>query len=148
MWSMEIATQLVLSRLPLSYSQFPPIFFHCCFSVSVTGDGIAGTKSYTVINSVDICRWSNDYFRRTQFLFLINYPKQICKVLRNFHCTAQYPLNKTPPIGWTWGKLRLKKSTQSDVSPVIRLQVGEKMVFIAHYHSEIEFQEVCGYNTT
>ena len=63
-----------------------------------------------------------------------------------FHCTAQYPLNQAPPTGWTWGKLRLKKPTQSDVSPVIRLQVGEKMVFIAHYH--IEIQDICAFNTT
>ena len=148
MLSMQITTLLAVSWLPLSSSQFLPISFHHCFSVSVTGDGIVGTKSYTVINSEDIRRRSNDYFPRTQFLFLINYPKQICKVLRNFHCTAQYPLNQIPPTGWTWGKLRLKKPTQSDVSPVIRLQVGEKIVFIAHYHSESEIQEICGFNTT
>ena len=108
------------------------------------GMALLGQKSYTVINSEDNCRRANDYFPRTPFLFLINYPKQIYKVLRNFHCTAQYPLNQTPPTGWTWGKLRLKKPTQSDVSPVIILQVGEKIVFIAHYHSEIEILEVCG----
>ena len=148
MWSMQIATQLVLSRLPLSSLQFRLISFHHCFSVSVTGDGIVRTNNYTVIHAEDI-RWqSKNYSPRTPSLFLINYPKQICKVLRNFHCTAQYPLNQTPPTGWTSGKLRLKKPTQSDVSPVIRLQVGEIMVFIAHYYSEIEIQEACGFNTT
>ena len=74
-------------------------------------------------------------------IFVLNYSKQIYKVLWNFHCIAQYPLNQTPPTGWTWGKLRLKKPTQSDVSPVIWLQVGEKIVFMAHYHSEIEFKK-------
>ena len=143
---MQITTLLAVSWLPLSSSQFPPISFHHCFSFLVTGDGIAGTKSYTVLHSEDIRRRSNNYFPRTPFLFLINYPKQIYKVLRNFHCTAQYPLNQTPPTGWTWGKLRLKKPTQSDVSPVIRRHVGHKMVFIAHYH--IEIQDVCGFTTT
>ena len=131
MWSMQIATLLVLSRLPLSSSHFPPISFHPLLQcLSHWRWHCWDKKSYTVIHSEDIYRQSKDYSPRTPFLFLINYPKQICKVLRNFLCTAQYPLNQTPPTGWTWGKLRLKKPTQSDVSQVIRLQVGEKIVFI------------------
>ena len=77
MKSMQIATQLVLSRLPLSSSQFPPMSFHHCFSVSVTGDGIVGTKIYTVINSEDIRRRSNDYCPRRPFLFFINKSKTL-----------------------------------------------------------------------
>ena len=63
------------------------------------GMALLGQKSYTVINSEDIRRRSNDYFPRTPFLFLINYSKQICNILWKFHCIAQYPLNQTPPTG-------------------------------------------------